>query len=130
MNAWQIYWILQLDSIGHLLDFAAIVLIITVAMFAVVGGIMKCDERSKETSNYIGGMTLHRQLRWAVPLLIVFGLANTFVPSTKTMAAMIVLPAIVNNTKLQHEAGELYNLAKQALVHAVHKDDTPAPAKK
>lgn len=39
----------------------------------------------------------------------------------KTAAAMLVLPAIVNNPTAQREAGEVYQLAKKALRNAAEE---------
>lgn len=51
---------------------------------------------------------------------------NAFLPSTKTAAAMIVIPAVANNEAIQREAGELYGIAKDAL-RELAKPDKPEP---
>lgn len=40
---------------------------------------------------------------------------NALIPSTKSLAVIVVLPAIVNNEAVQGEAKEIYTLAKEAL---------------
>ena len=42
-------------------------------------------------------------------------LVSTAIPSKKDMAIIYVIPKIANNTTLQQEGAEIYNLAKSAL---------------
>lgn len=111
ISPWTIYWVLQLDSIRAALSFACFV----IACAALFGFLYCVDERK----------------RLVVPTLlsvlaaIVFT-AAAFLPSTKTAAAMVVVPAIANNPRIQSEAGDLYQLAKEALEQAVHPDATKA----
>jgi hypothetical protein len=130
ITPWEIYWVLQLDSLrGCLLAFVIIGATAAI-IFAVVGAF----ERS--SSHYKPGLEMSKreaarsiiELRWArrlacvtIPLCFLMAL----IPSTKTAAAMFVVPAIVNNKAIQHEAGDLYQLAKEALREAIapnHKD--------
>lgn len=60
--------------------------------------------------------------RVGLPMLILGVLLHLFVPTTKQAATMFVVPAIVNNQKVQHIAGntldigvDVLELAKQHL---------------
>lgn len=114
IDAWDIYWVLQLDTIG----FAA-------ALLTLVGGAVVALA-------WIGFLDSDTRLSLFVPAMLtllwlpVLALA-VFLPSTKTAAAMFVIPAIANNETIQRESGELYDLAKQALAEAV-KPDKSKPA--
>ena len=44
------------------------------------------------------------------------------IPSSKTVAAMYVIPALANNEALKIESKELYELAKGALKDMVKED--------
>lgn len=120
ITAWQIYWVMQLDSIGGMLTFTAIVCGVAVLFLWVWGAIEKaCSSNSPEMElskrEAARGVALHRS---AKPLTILAGillLANAFIPSTKTAAMMLVIPAVANNQAIQREAGDLYGIAKDAL---------------
>lgn len=113
ITAWQIYWVMQLDTIGTvatLLAFAAFML--TVFVWAAYA------DDAIESPVAPSLLTL--------PFLA-FTTVATFLPSTKTAAAMIVLPAVANaatSETVQREAGELYGIAKDAL-RELAKSDKP-----
>lgn len=113
MNAWTIYWILQLDSIGRgltgLYVAAGLVTAITVMFgaFAMIDGEEDLKKRCDLLAKRLGAA--------CVALFVV----SIFVPSTRTVAAMVIVPAIANNETIRKESGELYDLAKQALRDAV-----------
>ena len=111
MNAWTIYWILQLDSINSAFFVCPFLTLGAIAFIAFVSdGEAVFDESEKRFYKWpkvVSGIC-------AVMLFI-----SIFIPSTKTMAAMVVIPAIANNETIRKESGELYDLAKQALRDAV-----------
>lgn len=92
----QMYWLVTLDSIVH--ASLALVVVSTLATFASVG--LATDVK---------------QFFW-LPLVTIgmFFLsvaAVTFVPTTKQAAAIIIVPKIVNNEKVQMVGNQLYDLA-------------------
>lgn len=50
-------------------------------------------------------------LYYLVPMFVVF----IFIPSSKTIAMMVAIPAIANSEPIQKDLPELYQLAKDAL---------------
>lgn len=111
MTAWQVYWVMQLDSIGIGLFFFG------AAFLAAAGLILKVSEYDEEPAFKPAGIC------FAIGLLILMG--DAFLPSTKTAAAMVVLPAITSESAtaaVAPEVRELYDLAKDALKHAAGKD--------
>lgn len=106
ITAWDVYWVMQLDSIAALFFGLAIV----GACVAVIAGIATlCEDwRPKKSLAVVYSCAL-----------VAVTLAAALTPSSKTAAAMIVLPAIANNETLHAEAGKLYELAKKALADAV-----------
>lgn len=116
MTAWQIYWVMQLDSINSFFLCST-----AGAVFAPMAAGMISD------GELVWNYEQKRIRRWAkvcfwmAPLFLI---AAVLTPSTKTAAAMIVLPAIANSETLRKEAGELYGLAKEALRDAI---DAPEP---
>lgn len=118
ISPWTVYWILQLDSISVALG-TFVVISLASALFVplLAGLIFDLDEDD------LRAILVKVWKPWAVLTLLAM-LVGTFLPSTKTAAAIIVLPAIANNESIQREAGDLYDLAKQALRQAV-TDDKP-----
>lgn len=112
ISAWEIYWIMQLDTIAAT---AAVVAVLGIFVTAMAWAFW-ADE---DTPNFSIAVPLLTTFIWLCSIA-----AHTFLPSTKTAATMFIVPAIVNNENAQQEAGELYQLAKQALVN---KLEIPQP---
>lgn len=115
ITAWDIYWVMQLDSISCTITFFTIAATIAAACFYGIGALVtdrgcypstKQDESWERTKN---------RARWMVVAAFAFGFAGAFIPSTKTAAMMLVIPAVANNEAIQKEAGDLYGIAKDAL---------------
>ena len=107
MSAWTIYWILQLDTIGNAMGLISFLGL----LFVPLGWAFSIDV-IKSLWAYVACSLA--TAAWAVAVM-----AAIFLPSTKTAAAMVIIPAIANNEAIQKEAGDLYQLAKQALREAV-----------
>ena len=108
ISPWTLYWILQLDSIKA----AVVALAITTSLATLFLGVIGLDSSERERAR---GETMHR---FAIRLAIVavpLTLLTAFLPSSRTMAAVVLIPAIANNETIQREASDLYRLAKQAI---------------
>lgn len=116
ITAWDIYWVMQLDTIGMVASLLALAGI-PISAFAWAAW---ADENVDAPIAFPLVVT---------PLAILALLVATFIPSTKTAAAMIVLPAVANNETIQQEAGELYGIAKDALRELARPKPAPKPAK-
>lgn len=118
ISPWEIYWILQLDSIRDFFG-AGVFLFGAAGLMATIFAPILFDSYSdfKASPKKVFG--------WIGSGLLVFSAALCFTPSTKTAAAMFIIPAIANNEAIQKEAGDLYSLAKQALTEAIKPDDEP-----
>lgn len=92
----QMYWLVTLDGISKLSFTLALV---GVAWLFV--GLAYVSE--------------FRKHRWMIPVSIAVALlgmlAATFVPTTKQMAAIVVVPRIANNEKIRDAGSRLYDLA-------------------
>lgn len=116
ISPWEIYLVMQLDTIG-----GAAVLVST---FGVVGLLFMWTwiaEYSDGIAARVVGAAF--TAAWALSVAVA-----VFIPSSKTAAAMIVIPAIANNEKFQDEAGDLYRLAKQGLEKLVASEPEKKPA--
>lgn len=122
ITPWEIYWVLQLDSINNALLAASLICGLSAALVLLISVMARILDE-------MGDQAWLEVLKWSKRLFIATGaliVAVAVIPSTKTAAAMIVVPKIVNSPTIQHEAGDLYKLAKEALSNAI----APAPKDK
>ena len=102
-----IYWIGQCDQIRCILGPAAVMgLIFTIALTIFAVG-ATFDSSVPRFLRYL--LSVLASLSCAVMFVAVIGLL--FIPTTKTVAAMYVVPAIINNEKLNDAGDRLYDLA-------------------
>jgi heme/copper-type cytochrome/quinol oxidase subunit 2 len=115
MDAWTVYWLFQLDSINMGFTLLALAFLIAFMWQILVVINAKTDEmidytgRSKENTAK-KKKALH-YIWWVAPLLYMI---SCLIPSTKTMAAIIVLPKIASAENLNivsKDAGDIYKLA-------------------
>lgn len=113
-----IYWITRMDGIH---DFLIVLCIITgilaVLILITFFSTFMVYEGKEE---FLPAMKFElRAFLIGIVLFVVFFLASVFIPTTKEMALIKVLPAISNSRfvseELPKEAGEIYMLAKEAL---------------
>lgn len=105
----QMYWLTRLSNFhaaGGLFVLASILILAAVAVVSF--------------ANDLSGEGISTQFRkWgfriALPLFLVGCLIEILVPTTKEMAAIIVVPRIANNEKVQDVGNEIYGLAVQWL---------------
>lgn len=129
ITSWEIYLVFQLDHIN-----SAAVMVATgsgmAAVCVLIAWLVFASDDPGQWSNggYKAAAIRHNEqapaLRKIFFQLLVFLFLPSFalatlLPSTRTAAAMIVAPKIINSPTAQHEAGDLYKLAKQALENAV-----------
>lgn len=131
VSPFEVYLVMQLDSINALFGWlaGASALLAGGWLFAVA---MTTDfdfQASKEEKKVrldAAKKFSFRALLFGVVCLV----AAAFLPSTKTAAAMILLPALTSKEvtePLSREAGELYGLAKAALRNVAEREPKPEP---
>ena len=104
----KMYWLTRLDYITNTLDLITIGLAIAFVGVGLVGVLeLSC---AKEHAREI--LRISAKLFCAA---ILSSIVRTFIPSTKEMAAIIVVPKIVNNEKVQETGNKLYDLAVEWL---------------
>lgn len=116
ISSWEIYWVMQLDAINTTATLASFIGLLAVPL---MWGFILSGTDGFGIRIAGSGVTA----AWMLAL----GIA-TFLPSSKTAAAMIVIPAIANNERFQAEAGDLYQLAKQGLQKLVADEQDKKPA--
>lgn len=94
----QMYWLVTLDGIKGLM-----VALCAVSAIAIIAAIICWVENDSNKAQRFAVASV------AVLLIALMGAA--FIPSTKQMAAILVVPRIVNSEKVQTVGNKLYDLA-------------------
>ena len=144
----MMYWITRLDGLRGFLhgfdEFTAILTVICLVISGVAGIICAMMiSNSWEPSDKIIEDPAYKLVRSVrnyaakftfcvfVPINILFSTAYVLIPSTKEYCAIKVVPAIVNNAKVQEFGDELYKLGVDWLkeLRPQDKATSAAPAK-
>lgn len=106
----QLYWIIKLDVFQGLATGLAIItgLVTMVCVMAII--ICSVDKDSKEILP-----TWKKVAKYFIPMFMLFLAMATFLPTTKEMAALIVLPKIINNEKIQEIPNKVLDLGLEWL---------------
>lgn len=109
-----IYWITRLDPIHDM--FAAFFMISFIATIAIIAAqaILRDDiwtDSNKGKNVALADKLLCRVLPLIAGLFLLCLAGRTFLPTTKEMCAIKVIPAIANNEKLQNFGFNMYDLA-------------------
>lgn len=104
----EMYWLTRLDDINFALGLFSILGGVATFLLYIFGAIEYEDapDRRRQVWQIAG-----RALSSVILALIV----GTFIPTTKEMAAILVIPKIVNNEKVQDAGNKLYDLAVEWL---------------
>lgn len=119
MTPSQIYWVLQLDSIVA----GCIILAVLTAVLCVVMTIITC-------ANDFDSLIAPLLAAFNMLLMVTFIIAASFIPSTKTAAAMYVIPRVVNNEVIQADMLEIYKLGMDKVKSVLDNVPAPVPEKK
>ena len=114
----QMYWLTKLDDIRQALGSIIWVPIAWIAIVAVASfcAFMACADMDSVRSVVVGRI---KKASWTcVPMvlwIVATQIAVALVPSTAQMAAIVVVPRIVNNEQVQTVGSRLYDLATEWL---------------
>lgn len=132
INAFTIYLVLQLDSIHTMLFLiflvGGIALALLTGVIAMVNddfGVYSYSENPKEHSSWTWWK---KHLHKMVGVVLVAGFLSALLPSTKTAAAMFIIPAVANNERVQAEFEELYTIARDGLKKMAEPDKAKEPS--
>jgi len=115
MTPFQVYFITRLDDIKELLGGVITTCLVlgTVGSIVLTGVYMTLVEppRSSEDSIKLTKRMLKICSMILLPAALVLSVAGALLPSTKQMAAIVVIPSIVNNDHIQALPNKLLRLA-------------------
>jgi hypothetical protein len=135
VSPFMVYIVLQMDSILFMLRLGAVACTITAA-FIVLVTLMSTEkfsydsraEKEEKAADRTKGLKIMKKFAFASAVL--FALIG-FLPNSKVLAAMIIVPALTSDQvvePLTREAGELYALAKSALARSLEAEGTQPQA--
>ena len=107
ITEWQMYWITRLDNI----NIAATIFLVLAAIGTIIGLVLmgvRYDDNDKDAKRWG-----RRVLRTSIPVALLFIFVQMFLPTTKQMAAILVIPKIVNNKKIQELPENLLELSNE-----------------
>ena len=106
ISPWTVYWITRLDSIGVFFGLFGFFL-----LFCCTGSlIVTCDKEACDVAKNFWEW-------WVVcsSVGLIFFVISCLVPSTKEMAAIILIPKIANNEKVAAMPSKIVDLANEWL---------------
>lgn len=104
MTVWQMYWLVKLDDISTTFCGG---LIMSEIAFAIMLLVFCVGASLGENVTKLGDA----MKKIALPCVIVFGLLATFTPTTRQLAAIILVPKLVNSEVVQRDIPQVYDLA-------------------
>ena len=105
----QMYWLLKLDDIIGGCVIICVLLLMCALVSATIFGYAN-DVRNEKIKTYASISFILAMIG-----IIFFGAVRFFLPSTNQMAAIYVIPAIVNNEKIQQIGGKTLDISNQLL---------------
>ena len=99
-----VYWATRLDAIR----IAAFSLVIFFGIFGSFATLMYFIFFMLSNSF---GIVCKRAMKFTIPIFILSGLGLIFVPKTKEMAAIVIIPKVANSEKIDDIGKGMYNLA-------------------
>lgn len=123
MTGWQVYWLFQLDSIRVLFF---VLSIISLAAFLVISFIAQiCAgvskdymELSSSKKEVAMAAKFVNKTPWIIGGILFFISITAFLPDTKTMAAIYILPKIASSENIEmvgKDGSDIYKLGIQRL---------------
>lgn len=114
ISPWLVYWLMQLDSICNFVKCIAvlgsILLIVLIILRIIVKAYVEWDEEAE--AFYTVTTPLYKFSSVVIPIFV---LLNVFIPNTKTVAAMILIPPIVNNEQVQQIPDDILTFVRSVI---------------
>lgn len=128
MTSWEMYGLVMLSDIVMTCGIFNGFLGITCIIFGIFGTCLKyCDDISQ--NGRVLGNKFIKSLRWLIPIFIVSLTITTLIPTTKQMAAIILVPKIINGIEqsepLQEIPNNLLDLANDWINELKPSQDQP-----
>ena len=106
----QMYWLTRLDALNNLFVFMCVQPVILAGICLVCLPILIEGSKDHPFNRFV-----RKMLCPAILLSFLGVLCMSLVPSTREMAAILVIPKIANSEKVQAVGGKIYDLATEWL---------------
>lgn len=114
------YWFTRLDILNNFFMFVTIMGGLGI-LFLVIGYYGTSLDEYSECDKQTHGI-MARILKWATPLWALCLIGALFVPTSKQMAMIYVVPALTESQVIKQDIPELYDLGIDALKDWLKKD--------
>ena len=104
-----VYWITRLDGIKDAVTALGVILSIVFAICIIISAVILFDQHNMKAMKYLILSIL------LIVLSGVVGFSRTFIPTTKEMCAIKVIPIIANNENVQEIPDKVLKLANEYL---------------
>lgn len=122
MTAWQTYWLLQLDSIKTGISTFSFLVLIVFGVICIFLSFAGAHDMSKGSDNAVRLSKLLNGLGFVLIPLPFIGvmlmLATVFIPSTKNLAAIYIIPQIASSENIEtisKDTGDIYKIAMERI---------------
>lgn len=123
ISPFEIYVVLQMDDVKDALTGLGAISGVAAALAGFValagGGHSSYDNKDDIERRASFRSAAIKRYKLSLAVAVLSASSAVLLPSTKTLAAMLIIPAIANNETVQQEASELYTMAKDALKEAI-----------
>ena len=111
----MIYWISAFDNMREVAVPISVIGMIAGVIATIMYGVTKALEDEDDCAKAAAGVQDPVLKRFVGPAVAVSLAILAFAPSSKTLAAMYIVPAIANNEKVQDVGNKLYELSVEWL---------------
>ena len=114
ISPWLIYWLMQLDAICDFVEFMAIIgSLALVALIAIRIACSTAPSYGDGAKAFYNATT--KLCKFSSIIIPIFILLNIFIPNTKTVAAMVLVPPIVNNEQVQQIPDDILTFVRSVI---------------
>lgn len=114
ISPWLIYWLMKLDSICTFTQVTAVLGSMILFALTVLRTVSKANAKYYYNDEAFYNVTtpLFKFSSIIIPILV---LLSIFTPNTKTLAAMIIVPPIVNNEQVQQIPDDILTFVRSVI---------------
>ena len=114
MSPWLIYWLMQLDSVCKFVDAVAVFGSVILIALIIIRTMCKIHgEWDRDAKAFYDATT--SLCKFGSVIIPIFVLINIFIPNTKTVAAMVLIPPIVNNEQVQQIPDDILTFVRSVI---------------
>ncbi|MBQ1203574.1 MAG: hypothetical protein IIX61_07215 [Loktanella sp.] len=106
----QMYWLTRLTPLGHGVGFIIFILA-ALALGLLILGLALQDPFEVNDDGHRFGRKMIKASPFVAVLAVILLIANCLLPTTKEMAAILIIPRVANSEKVQTVGNHLYDLA-------------------